>query len=185
MPDLVLHVAGYRYEGWTSVQLTRGMDQLAHVFSFTLTDRWIRDQLPVEVGQACRVSYDGQDIFTGWIEQSRMGYTKDGQTITVSGRSLTGDLVDCAAEHAGGQWLGMGLRRIAEDLCAPYGIDVHANASLGSVFNKFELQDGETVHQALQRAGQRRGVLLQTRSDGHLLFDRVGTSRVRTRLPLL
>ncbi|MGD8499286.1 MAG: hypothetical protein PVJ86_01485 [Phycisphaerales bacterium] len=184
MTDLKLHIAGYKYSGWTSIRVTKSMDQLAHSFDLSLTDRWVVEEadLPLEVGQRCRISHDNVGILTGWIDSVITDYTSDGMRITVSGRSLSGDLVDCAATHSGGQWRGSGLLKIAQDLCSPFGLSAYTNTDLGGAFRIFELQDGETVFQALERAARRRGVLLQTRPDGNIVFERVGSTKVKTKL---
>lgn len=184
MSDFQLHVAGKKYSAWETLQVTRSLEQLADSFSLTLSERWAGEnsQLPVAALQACRVTYDGRDVITGWIDEDLTTYDARAHTITATGRSLTGDLVDCAAVHRGGQWRGKDLQRIAEDLCDPFGVAVVMNTDVGAAFRLFELQDGETVFQALGRACRRRGVLLRANESGALVLDRVGSTKVRTSL---
>lgn len=182
MSDLELSINGWKYSGWTSMQITRGIENLAHSFSVTLTDRWENDgeDIPIRSGDACTVSLGDQLLTNGYVDDDGIEYDATNRSLTCQGRSATSDLVDCSV--AGSQFKGLGLLAIAKRLCSPFDISVSTNVDLGSVFRVFELQDGETVFQALQRAAQRRGVLLLTKADGSLIFDRVGSVKVKTKL---
>lgn len=184
MSDFKLHINGFVYSGWTQLRVTRSLEQLASSFSVSFTDRWEAgsERIPIEQGDDFRLSYNGETIITGWVIRDMVEYDDQQHTLSATGRSLTGDLVDCAAIYRGGQWRGRTLLQIAEDLCEPFGITASANVSVGAKFRLFELDDGETVFQALTRAAKRRGVLLLTDVDGNLVFDRVGSSKVSTQL---
>jgi len=185
MDDFSLHVNGWKYSGWTALQVTRSMEQLAHSFSVALTDRWGEgdySEIPVEAGDACAISYKSDWVTNGYVDDDSLGYDARSHTVEFDGRSATGDLVDCAAVYQGGQWRNKGLLQIATDLCDPFEIEASSNVDLGGRFTLFEIQDGETVFQALERGARRRGVLMLTKADGGLIFDRVGSAKVRTKL---
>jgi prophage tail gpP-like protein len=181
---LQLHVNGWRYGGWQTQRITRSIEQLAHSFSVTFTDRWgSKEDIPIEAGDSVSISYDDEWITDGWVDEDTSDYSYDEYTLSFTGRSRTCDLVDCAAIHRGGQWKGQGLLKIAKDLCNPFGIEVTTNVDLGKVFTpKFTLNDGESVFQAISRAATMRGVLPLTKADGNLIFDRVGRAKVATKL---
>jgi prophage tail gpP-like protein len=180
---LQLHVNGWKYGSWQTQRITRSLEQLAHSFFVTFTDRWeSKEDIPIEAGDAVSISYDDEMITDGWIVDDNSDYSYDEYTLSFSGKSRTCDLVDCAAIHRGGQWKGQGLLKIAKDLCNPFGIEVTTNVSLGAAFSLFELNDGESVFQAISRAATRRGVLPLTKADGNLIFDRVGRVKIATKL---
>ena len=183
MNDFKLHIDRSLYSGWTSLRVTRSIEQLAHSFSFDLSDRWgVEDLIPVEAGQSCKVSYNGEVRVTGWIDQDDNSYDSESHNLSLAGRGLTGDLVDCAAAHKGGQWRNTGLLQIVTDICDPFNISVSALADLGAVFTTFKLEDGETAYQAIERACRRRGVLAIPAASGDVILDRVGTKRLTTKL---
>lgn len=180
MSDFNLHINGWKYFGWTRLQVTRGIEQFAHSFMVALVDKWKDKDIPVSRGDACQVSYNNDWVTSGYVTECRDEYDADSDSISITGRSSTGDLVDCSAVHR--QFNGQGLLKIAEKLCAPFGINVSSNTDLGAVFRIFEVEDGETVFSAISRAAKRRGVLVLTKADGNLVFDRVGSTKVKTRL---
>jgi prophage tail gpP-like protein len=184
MPEFVLLVGGKRYSGWKSLQLTRSIEQLAHSFSVNFTDRWADQQefVPIAAGDPCAITYDSKTVVTGYIDEAGLQYDASQRSLTFSGRSKTGDLIDCAAVYKTGQWHKQGLLQIAKNLCEPFGITVTSNTDLGEPFTSFSIQTAETVFQTLDRAARMRGVMVLTNLDGNLYFDRVGSKTVATTL---
>jgi prophage tail gpP-like protein len=182
MSELILKVNGKKYGGWQRVDIDRGMEQIAGTFSVELTERWHGHDQPWSImpGNECAVLIDGAVVITGYVDEVNPHYDADGHGVTISGRDRTGDLVDCSAIHKGGEWTNATLQRIAADLCAPFGISVTVQASVGAAFPKFTIQQGEAVFEALDRAAKQRGVLLMSDGAGNLVLGRTGTGRVGT-----
>jgi len=160
------------------------MEQLAHSFDVSLTDRWsdVSEPVPIEGGDECVVLIDGQKISTGYVDDDGLDYDATNKTLSFQGRSKTEDLVDCAAIHRSGQWRNKGLLQIAKDICDPFGISASTAVDLGRNFKNpnFKIQEGETAFECLSRGARMRGVLMMTDANGDLYFDRAGTQRVTT-----
>lgn len=120
---------GINWEGWTAVSISAGLERAARDFSLTITWQWPSATLhrPPEAGQKCQV-YIGNDlVLTGYIFATPIQYTGTSISLTVAGRSLTADLVDCSAiteDGKQGQWRQQELVQIVTDLCKPYSIEV-------------------------------------------------------------
>lgn len=169
------------FSGWTSIRIVRSITQLAHSFSIAIADHWDEEEIPIAAGDACSIEYRNKDRLTGWVSKVDTSYDANSDTTSFTGASKTIDLVECAAIHGNtGQWRNQDLKKIAEDLCQPFGITVQQRVNLGAVFRKFGVQDGETVFQTLERGARMRNVLVLTDSDGNLYFDRAATNRVST-----
>lgn len=184
MPDVMLQVNGKNYGGWLSVRVVLGMEQVAGTFELSVSERWpgqpeVWQILP---GDACRVLIGGTPVITGYVDDVAPEYDKESHAVRISGRDRTGDLVDCSAIHKSGQWAGVTLDRIAADLCAPFGIPVSVQTSVGAKFGKFALQEAESAFEALDRAAKMRGVLLMSDGNGGLVIARAGSGRVGTAL---
>jgi len=182
--DFQLRVGANRYSGWKSLQVERGIEQLAHSVTVNATDRWVQDQeaVPIEAGDKYFVLMDGVVVSSGYVDEDSISYSASDRSLSFSGRSKTSDLVDCAAVYQKGQWRNVGLLQIAADLCSPFGISVSTRVDLGKVFRNpnFKLQEGESAFECLSRAARMRGVLMQTDENGDLFFDRAGSGRVST-----
>lgn len=127
--NVILTVNGLNYGGWKSISISAGLERLARDFTLAITWKWPGNtvQRPPQAGQKCQV-YIGNDlVLTGYIFATPISYDGNSITLAVQGRSLTADLVDCAAITEGdkkGQWRQQELGQIVKDLCKPYSIDV-------------------------------------------------------------
>jgi prophage tail gpP-like protein len=186
MSDFTLNVGGLRYSGWTALSVTRGLSQLTHSFNMRVTDQWagLGERVEIRAGQVVVVKYGNQTITTGYIDDDELSYSAGQRSLSFSGRSKTGDLVDCAAVRSNGKrsWLKAGLSTIASEICDPFGISATINASAGGAFSRFTIEEGETAFMCLERAARRRGLLLLTDNEGNLIFDRAGSGRITTRI---
>jgi prophage tail gpP-like protein len=182
--EYLLRIAGKKYDGWTQVSVKRSIEELAHSFSASLTDRWTPedDPIPIRAGEQAIVALNGRNVTIGYIDEDVSDYDSTSQSLSISGRSKTGDLIDCAAIHKSGAWTNQGLLKIAKDLCAPFNLRVRTKVDLGNPFPFFSIQDGETVFQAIDRGARMKGVLVLTDGEGGLYFDRTGTVKLRTTL---
>lgn len=176
--------SGLRYDGWTTVQITRGMEQAANSFSLSVTERWPWQETarPIQPGESCTVRIDDDVVIRGYVDDVNPSYDATQHTVAVSGRDTTGDLVDCSAIHKSGEWHNRTLLQIAKDLCAPFGISVSAEVPVKELFKRFSIQEGETVFEALERAARLRGVLLVADGRGGVQITRAGSTKISTPL---
>lgn len=185
MPDIALKVDGVRYQGWTSLSARRSIETIAGKFELQLTERW-EGQLtrPIRDGQACQLLLDDQPVITGYLDDVNPSYDKQSHTIQSSGRCKTGDLVDCSAFYKSGQWFNRKIEQIAADLCGPFEIKVIVETDIdtGAAFSTFNIQQGETVFECLERAARMRALLLISDANGNLVITRASTEKVATRL---
>jgi prophage tail gpP-like protein len=185
MTDFELRIEGKTFIGWKSIRLTKSLEQLAHSFSISITDRWAAGATlqPFEIvgGESCETVVDGIKLLSGYVDSDTVSYDPRSRSLTVTGRSKTGDVVDCSAVFGTGKWRNVSLLRIASDLCAPFGITVSTNVDLRPNMT-LAVEDGETAFETISRGARMRGVLVLTDSDGDLYFDRVSESRIRTTL---
>lgn len=181
-PDIRLHLDGKAYLGWKMATVSRSMEALASTFSLDLVDRWAPESepWPIYEGDACSLDLGGRSLVQGYVDDSTADEEGANSSMSITGRAKTGDLVDCSAVYKTGKWRDASLSQIAKDLCAPFSIGVSAEADEGKPFRRFALQDGESVHEALERGARMRGLLLMTDDKGNLLLTRAGARRTRT-----
>lgn len=184
MPDVALTVAGARYGGWKSIRITRGIEQVAGTFELGVSERWpdMGVQRKIAPGDRCAVAVDGETVITGHVDDVSLSYDDASHQVGVSGRDATGDLVDCAAIHKSGKWAGRTMPQIAADLCAPFGISVRAETDTGAALPSWQIQEGESAFECLDRLARDRGVLLVSDGLGALVITRAGTTRIGTAL---
>lgn len=186
MDRLTLTVADRVYAGWTRIRVERGIEQAAGGFELAVTERWAGQDVvrPIRPGMPCAVTIDGATVVTGYVDDVDVDYGGTSHGVTVRGRDATGDLVDCAAIHESGAWAGRTLDQIATDLARPFGVGVRVETDVGAAFAEYQVQEGESVFECLERAARMRGVLLTSDGLGHLVLTRAGSGRMGTALVL-
>ncbi|GAB5502761.1 phage baseplate assembly protein [Pyruvatibacter sp.] len=168
-PDVQLTVDGQSFGGWLDVDITRSLRQAASSFVLKLTDRWAVGQVPWHFmpGVAVTVSVDGAQLVNGHVDIVEASIESNKHALTITGRSLTADLVDCAALVPGGQFKGADIASIARALTAPFGISVEA-PDAGAVFADVQVRQGESCFALIERLARLRGLLVTDTPAGGL-----------------
>ena len=176
-------VGGQAYGGWKSLEVERGIEQLAGEFQLTLTHRWPGEDAPIGLreGLPCEVKF-GQDLLiTGYIDTIDIDLTDTSCRLSVSGRDKTGDLVDSSAIHGSGQWKNVRLEQIVRDICKPFGIEVLVQTDTGEAISSFSLDDGEKAFDAIDRAARSKAILVSSLA-GQLVLTRASETLIETKL---
>lgn len=173
---------GELLEGWEEIRVSRAFDELAGTFELLFAEVAPADPLERKLLRGDRVELlvDGDLVLSGTIFRRTKAYNGTTNAISVTGRDVIADLIDCSATNEPGQWRGARVASIAAEILAAFtGIRFRADLSasdLGSVV-EFALQTGETAFAALDRLARMRGMLLASDLEGGLYFTRPGERR--------
>jgi len=174
--DLPLYMSldGQRFTGWSEATVTRSLDSLAD--SFTVAYSGLPSAIGLGVGSACGLALGSHPLATGYVNQVDVHVEAESANTTCSGRSKAGDLADCAAVHKTGQWLRQSMLQIVTDLAAPFGIAVSADAQIAADsfrFERFEIDEGERVYDAMERLLRATGTIAVSQADGSIKLVRI------------
>lgn len=169
-----LRLAGSVFDGWTSVSVTRSIETVSGSFELGLTDKWPGqpERRDIAIGQSATVAIGGESIITGFVDDVEARFDAGNHGFIARGRDKTGDLVDCSAMNKPGSWRDRRLERIAEEICAPFGIEVIVATDTGKPFRSFTIEKGETAFEAIERMCRARAVLPSATDAGDLLIMR-------------
>jgi len=178
--DVFLYIDNMVYSGWTALSIKRSLEAAAGSFSLTLSERWEDAAVPASVttawpiysGDSAIVKIGSDIVITGYVDDVSISLSATSHSITVTGRDLTEDIVDCSAMNRPGQWLNRTLEQIASDLCKPFGVTVSADVVTGGPIAEVNIQPGESVFQTLERIAKGRKLLITSTPDGNLKFTR-------------
>lgn len=184
-PDPVtIQVGPTRFQGWQTVAITRSCESMPNTWSVSASAEFLdNDALAAtRPGQECLI-YIGDDlVITGWIDRRTIPIDARTHQVVLSGRGLTRNLVDCAADLVndpalnGGMINGTNTLGVARTLCKAYGIAARsAVADLGVPIPQFQVMLGETPYQIIESMARYAGYLVYEDETGALVLDRVGT----------
>jgi prophage tail gpP-like protein len=187
LDDVTIQVGSNRFVGWQNVSISRSCESMPNTWSVTVSAEFL--QSPAQMagtrpGQSCLI-YIGSDlVITGWIDRRSIPIDARNRLVTLSGRGITRNLVDCSADLlndpglAGGQMHGANTLDLAQQLCKAYGITAISNVTdLGPPIPSFQVPIGETVYQIIESIARYTGYLVYEDTFGRLVLDRVGTSQ--------
>lgn len=174
MPEVTLSTGGVTVGGWTSVSVRKSLGDFADGFSLECphqrtTSGVERMANELVSNEEVVIAIDGIAVLTGYIDTHDIDYDAKGASVRIAGNSRVVDLVDSSAEHASGAWKQATLQEIARDLCLPYGITVtDAGNVSGKPIQRFRLEKGEQVFDAIARAAELRGAIVTCDADGNV-----------------
>lgn len=180
--DIQVRVNRTLFHGWKSISLTRTVDRLAGGFriSSSQLNPFEPQAQALVSGDRVEVLLNGQVALSGYVDKPHVSYDAEGHEVTYTGRDVTADLVDCSVDgpqSGPGEWLNADLLRIAQDVCAPYGIQVSTEADVGRPFGHVRAEVGATVLDHLAKLCRDRGLLAVSYGDGRLVLTRAGSRR--------
>lgn len=173
--EVTLVADGLEYGGWTSIEISAGIEQLARDFTLDITWRWPGSgDSPARIrrGSRCEVRLGADLVVTGFVYANPVSYDAQQISVGVSGRSLTSDLVDCSA--ARGQWRGQTVARIVAALAAPYGLAVVDQVGDAMRIADHQTEPGETVFDSIDRLLSMSALLCTDDAAGRIVLARLG-----------
>ena len=184
-PDLVtIQVGTTRFSGWQTVTITKSCESMPNDWSVSASAEFLDgDALAgTRPGQACLIYIGGDLVITGWIDRRSIPIDAHNRQVTISGRGITRNLVDCSADLVndpalrGGMINGVNTLGVAQTLCRPYGVTARSAVSdLGVPIPQFQVMLGETPYQIIESMARYAGYLVYEDETGALVLDRVGT----------
>lgn len=174
---VTLSVDGMDYRGWKKVRITAGIERQSRDFQLDVSWQWPGqgEAISVRQGSVCELRIGADLVLTGYVFATPISYDAKSITRGVAGRSLTADLVDCAAINEPGQWLGQSVQRIVTALADPYGITVRSEVSETGALADHTIEPGESVFDSVDRLLTLSRLLSTDDAEGRLVIVRPGS----------
>lgn len=182
MAEVSLHINGKKYSGWEEVTINRGYDVVASGFSFSASDKIVNskaaalikqiEDFPINEGDSFKILMNGNiQITQGWIDTISPAFDGESHTLSVSGRSVGCDLVDCSADYSPGEWKNITFINLVKMLCKPYGItDITSEVKSDLLLPLVRVQHGESNWDLIERMQKKLGVAVNDNYRGGLVI---------------
>lgn len=164
--------------GWQTVRITPGIERIPPDFEVQYTEPLPGTTSGIAApGMACTLSIGSDLVITGYIDRVIDRMTPTEHVLTLTGRGMTQDLVDCAAVWQGAMFSNVTALDMATKLAEPYGIVAVTDESDLPRLPVVMVNIGETVFEIIDRVCKLSGLLAFEQPDGTLLLTRVGTAQ--------
>lgn len=182
-----------RLAGWQTVSVSRSCETIPPHWAVSASAQFLQGQA-VDItrpGVLCSIYIGADLVITGRIDRRTITTGPQEHMVTLTGRGLTRNLVDCSAvmfsdadlaagNHANPFLHGFASPNtlaLATTLCKPFGIKVRsAVADLGYSIPTFQIALGETPYQIIESVARYAGYLVYEDEMGTLVLDRLGTN---------
>lgn len=181
-----LRVNGKSFSGWKSVDIERGIEQIAGSFEVSVSEFAPNGDAASNLHDGSKVSVrvNGEDVITGFIDEMEIAHSATQHSLTLRGRDATADLVDCSAMHPSNEWVNIRMLDVVKDLVKDYKIPVKVTTNLGEPFEKWSIEKGESIFENIDKLARFRNVMLMSDGLGGLLLTQPGTETIDTALIL-
>ena len=180
MNDIVIEIAGIRYEGFTDISVTKTMDTMAGSFRFSATSDDVT-VFPIKVGDSCSIIIVEVPVINGFVEIVSVDYSDGSHSIIIEGRDKTADIIDSTLfgniELNPGVTLEKIIQKVLDDLGIT-DIEIINNVSGLQPFTN-DLESGKVGQNAfdfIQIYCRKRQVIIASDGDGNILIQRAGTN---------
>ena len=177
--DITLIVGGQELGGWEDVEVTLRVEGFSNSFAVSVS---AKPGLTAKAGDRCVVLMGSDQVIVGYVDRDSESADAESHKISLVGRGMTQDLVDCSAEWDGGQIADSDALQIATKLAQPYGIAVELGegASAGPKVPQFNVNYSETAAEIIQRVARNAGLVAYEDSKGKLILAGVGTKTAKS-----
>lgn len=184
MADINLIINDELYGGWKEATVNVSIENLSGTFNLSLTDRWPGNPQAVRIKptDSCILTINNQPLITGYIDAVAPSFNATSHQISVTGRDKAADLIDCSVINGTGQYKNQTLDQIITKVCQPFGIGVSKNVDTGDVFKTFNIDQGMTAFDVIQKLCRARACLAMSDGQGGILITRAGEGEVATPL---
>ena len=170
------------FHGWENLTISKSLDQLSNAFSFQLPQSFQQRGSEFKLGPGVKVSVfvNNERVMTGRIDKTSISLSSDQKQVTVSGRSLNADLVDCTVEGAK-EYRNIDFKTFVSQLISPFGIQAFYSVE-PKLIDKIGVKPGDTVFEVLDKVARLQGFFWISTRAGNIRLTRAGRGRATTRI---
>ncbi len=174
MTTMIIEVDGIQYDNFTGASTENRLDAVSRTFGFEATSDESKP-LPFQGGEACKVFVDEDQTLAGFIELVNATYDGSTHTISIQGRSATGDLLDSSIGSLGALSGTITLKTLCERVIKHIGASIKVVDEVKpEPFNVAEdiadPEPGDNAFAFLEQYSRKRQVLLSDDADGNLVI---------------
>lgn len=186
---MTVKIGGRTLTAWTSCEVGRDLADFCGSFRVEYLDEArsagllgddadgapefaaIRDRDPVEI------LIQGRTVLKGWVDDVLLAADEHTARATITGRDVSGDLVDCSANPTGpGEYRNISLESLVGSLMQPFGISLDTQVATGAPFTLVALDHGDSVMSAVEKHSRQRGVLVTSDGVGGVVLTKAGAT---------
>lgn len=167
--------AGQTVSGWQSVKISRGLERGPSSFTVGLTEKYpgVATEIALRPGEPIDVLIGSELVMRGYVDRYASGISENTHQVSITGRSISQDLVDCSAGFATYQINNTTLVNLAKQLAQPFGVPISAPDGDSGVIPQFTITLTDTPFAIIERVCRWAAFLPYDGPDGSLIIGKL------------
>jgi prophage tail gpP-like protein len=178
MAQFTLICDGVSWEGWKSFSVRMSMEQAAHSFTFTTTDREQAGLKKWNVKGGSRIDFliDDVKVVSGFVRKYNPSISAESHDISIEGESSAIDLVE--SSHLGPYfWKSVSAQSVIEAVLKPFGVTAKIDSGLTAIPKTgFRVGNNESPFEIVRKIAARDQKTVYTDSAGNLVVTNSAAS---------
>ena len=182
LDKITLEVNGEKLDGFQDASVSRSIETLSGLFTFSTTiretdDRVLQNKLKVQ--DSVRVFVGDDLVLTGRIEDLTVSYDAGSHNIRVSGRDKTADLIDSSIlqqSYSQRDFLKLTRKVLDDNGYSDIKITDNSNSDLTLPnINTITIKEGESIFQFIDRYAKYLRIFVNSDNEGNLVLATEGS----------
>jgi len=173
MPKITLFSDGETWTGFQSVSIRQSMDNAAHSFSLTTTDRGNEglDRWNIRGGSEVQIYIDETLAFDGFVQRYNPRIDANSHSINIAGASRAIDLVECS--HDGKYfWKDVSAESIISEVLEPFHIEYRIDGEMKRIEKTgFRVGVTDSPFAIVRKLAEKNGLTVYTDSNNTLILS--------------
>ena len=182
MNKIAIEVNNRLFEGFTDASISYGIESMARQFAISITTPE-KIPSPIKVQDKIVIYINDVKKLTGYVEELDKFESATNFTLTLQGRSLTGDIIDCSIKRK--TYKQKDFTQLIKIVLKDNNININV---VNKILTPLKLdndaiaRDGESIFDFLDRYAKKVQVLLTTDENGDLVITREGSGIMKGQL---
>jgi len=164
-----LSIGGVAHERWQSYEIDSDLLTPADAWRLSMSPGGVELPAAVALGARVELRVGGEIVMTGILDELEDGAERGSNDLTLAGRDLAGQLVDCSARIFAARQVS--LAEVMKTVVAPFGIArTRISAVATRLRERVNVEPGDTAWHVLQNVAEANGLWPWIDPDGTLVI---------------
>lgn len=171
-------VGGMRYTAFKVVSIRAAFNEAARSFRLEVAAEMgaSATNAVFRAGAKVEIFANSDLLLTGFVDQKRPRFEAKRASITVSGRSNSGDLIDSSAEHETGRFENKDPMEIGNEVSQGIGAQYETDQQLEKV-EQYQVTQGESSYRLVEKLARQQGMTITGTPEGNAKITKAGSER--------
>ena len=178
MEVITIAVGGTVWSAFEEITVNAAYNEAARDFSFVAAAELGASATNAVFAKGTEVTIfsNGDLLLTGAVNRKQTLLEKNTARITVSGRSLSQDLIDGSAEHETGNFKKKDPLQVAQEISKKYRPKFETDQKLTKL-DQYKLTQGESCFRCVEKLARQQGMTLAGTPEGNIKITKAGNER--------